>query len=115
MKQEGYGGADDVRLRTSLVVPKSAVGRLIGKAGKNVKDIQHTTGAIIKLLSKVDVVIPFQGDQSSGPLCSMPLEESSTAGTSTASSDSTDNNVTVDVYGNFVATQVCAVYSCSNS
>lgn len=36
LKQEGFAGTDDVRLRTSIKVPKTVVGRVIGKSGKNV-------------------------------------------------------------------------------
>ncbi len=36
MKQEGYAGNEDVRLRTAIHVPKAMVGRVIGKGGKNV-------------------------------------------------------------------------------
>lgn len=36
LKQEGFAGTDDVRLRTSIRVPKSVVGRVIGKGGQNV-------------------------------------------------------------------------------
>ena len=103
MKQEGYGGIDDVRLRTSMVVPKSAIGRIIGKSGKNVKDIQHSTGAIIKLLSKVDIALPFQVDKSAGP-ASVSSEDSSSSGVKDTVTDTDD--VIVDVYGNFLATQV---------
>lgn len=36
LKQEGFAGTDEVRLRTAIKVPKSVVGRVIGKSGKNV-------------------------------------------------------------------------------
>ena len=36
LKQEGFAGNDDVRLRTTILVPRSMVGRVIGKGGKNV-------------------------------------------------------------------------------
>ena len=34
LKQEGFAGNDDVRLRTTILVPRSMVGRVIGKGGK---------------------------------------------------------------------------------
>ena len=36
LKKEGFSGSDDMRLRTGLRVPKSMVGRVIGKKGNNV-------------------------------------------------------------------------------
>lgn len=72
LKQEGFAGTDDVRLRTSIRVPKSVVGRVIGKGGQNVRDIQRMTGALIK------------------------LPESQTAQV---------EEVTVEIFGNFMATQ----------
>lgn len=49
LKQEGFSGNDDVRLRTAITVPRNMVGRVIGKAGKNVRETQRATGAMIKL------------------------------------------------------------------
>jgi len=49
LKTEGFSGNEDVRLRTAIRVPKASVGRVIGKGGKNVRDIQRMTGAMIKL------------------------------------------------------------------
>jgi insulin-like growth factor 2 mRNA-binding protein 1 len=49
LKLEGFAGNDDVRLKTSLRVPKTVVGRIIGKGGKNVRELQRVTGAMVKL------------------------------------------------------------------
>jgi insulin-like growth factor 2 mRNA-binding protein 1 len=49
LKMEGFAGNDDVRLKTSLRIPKVAVGRIIGKGGKNVRELQRVTGAMVKL------------------------------------------------------------------
>jgi insulin-like growth factor 2 mRNA-binding protein 1 len=49
MKLEGFGGNDDVRLKTIIKIPKTVVGRIIGKGGKNVRELQRVTGAMIKL------------------------------------------------------------------
>jgi len=49
MKLEGFGGNDEVRLKTVIKIPKLVVGRIIGKGGKNVRELQRTTGAMIKL------------------------------------------------------------------
>ncbi|ESO05334.1 hypothetical protein HELRODRAFT_191446 [Helobdella robusta] len=49
MKMEGFAGNDDVRLRTLMTIPKSTVGRIIGKGGKNARDIEQVTGAIVRI------------------------------------------------------------------
>jgi len=82
MKLEGFAGYDDVRLKTAIKVPKAVVGRIIGKGGKTVKDIQHSTGVIIKLPSNA-------ADEA----------------------DEHDDGVFVSVYGNFVTTQVLLISS----
>jgi len=81
MKLEGFAGYDDVRLKTAIKVPKAVVGRIIGKGGKTVKDIQHSTGVIIKLPSN--------------------------AADETDEDD--DDGVFVAVFGNFVTTQVLLI------
>jgi len=88
MKLEGFAGAEgDVRLRTVITIPQSAAGRIVGKGGKNVREIQRSTGSIITLPS-VDVT-----QQSAGA-------EASVAATAA------DADVQVEVFGNFIATQV---------
>ena len=49
MKLEGFAGNDDVRLRTLMTIPKNVVGRVIGKGGKNARDIEQMTGAIVRI------------------------------------------------------------------
>ncbi|XP_037089421.1 insulin-like growth factor 2 mRNA-binding protein 2, partial [Pollicipes pollicipes] len=50
LREEGYGtGLDDVRLSIEIAVPSSQVGRIIGKKGQNVRELQRTTGTVIKL------------------------------------------------------------------
>jgi len=86
MKLEGFSGAEgDVRLRTVITIPQSAAGRIVGKGGKNVREIQRSTGSIITLPS-VDV------SQQSEP--------------SVAAAAADDADVQVEVFGNFIATQV---------
>jgi len=82
MKLEGFAGAEgDVRLRTIISIPQSAAGRIVGKGGKNVREIQRSTGSIITLPS-VDT------------------------GADTAAVAAADADVQVEVFGNFIATQV---------
>lgn len=76
MKVEGFAGYDDVRLKTAIKVPKAFVGRIIGKGGKTVRDIQHLSGVIIKLPSNTD-------DEA----------------------EEEDDGVFVTIYGSFIATQ----------
>ena len=46
----GAGGdCADVKLCTMMSVPRSITGRIIGRQGKNVREIQRMTGATVKL------------------------------------------------------------------
>lgn len=50
MREEGFVAAsDDVRLTVEILVPSSQVGRIIGKGGQNVRELQRVTGSVIKL------------------------------------------------------------------
>ncbi|XP_039278974.1 insulin-like growth factor 2 mRNA-binding protein 1 isoform X2 [Nilaparvata lugens] len=50
MREEGFvPGTDDVRLTVEIMVPSNQVGRIIGKGGQNVRELQRVTGSIIKL------------------------------------------------------------------
>lgn len=50
MREEGFvSGSDDVRLTVEILVPSGQVGRIIGKGGQNVRELQRVTGSIIKL------------------------------------------------------------------
>ncbi|XP_053689991.1 insulin-like growth factor 2 mRNA-binding protein 3 [Sabethes cyaneus] len=50
MREEGFvSGTDDVRLTVEILVPSLQVGRIIGKGGQNVRELQRVTGSIIKL------------------------------------------------------------------
>ncbi|KAK7073129.1 Insulin-like growth factor 2 mRNA-binding protein 3, partial [Halocaridina rubra] len=50
IREEGYGvGVEDIRLTVEIIVPSSQVGRIIGKGGQNVRDLQRQTGSVIKL------------------------------------------------------------------
>lgn len=50
MREEGFvSGADDVRLTVEILVPSAQVGRIIGKGGQNVRELQRVTGSVIKL------------------------------------------------------------------
>ncbi|XP_076466149.1 insulin-like growth factor 2 mRNA-binding protein 2 [Babylonia areolata] len=52
---------DEIHLRSEVVVPKSAIGRIIGKGGQNVKEMQRVSGAIVQ-------VPEDQGDQDEVPV-----------------------------------------------
>jgi len=45
----GAGDSGEIKLRTLLSVPRAIAGRIIGRQGKNVREIQRMTGATVKL------------------------------------------------------------------
>jgi len=47
--EQGYHFFDEVRLCTEVQVPSKVVGRIIGKAGQNVRELQRVTGAQVKI------------------------------------------------------------------
>jgi transcription antitermination factor NusA-like protein len=49
IRQERFSTEENVKLRAEIQVPSHIVGRIIGKSGKNVRELQRTTGATIKL------------------------------------------------------------------
>lgn len=50
LRQEGFANnEDEIRLRAEVAVPITLIGRLIGKGGQNVRQLQQSTGATIKL------------------------------------------------------------------
>ncbi|XP_077302300.1 IGF-II mRNA-binding protein isoform X4 [Arctopsyche grandis] len=50
MREEGFvSGTDDVRLTVEIMVASTQVGRIIGKGGQNVREMQRITGSLIKL------------------------------------------------------------------
>lgn len=50
MREEGFiVGSDDVRLTVELLVPTSQVGRIIGKGGLNIRELQRLSGSLIRL------------------------------------------------------------------
>ena len=51
LKIEGFADPHDgdVTLTIEMFVPSSQVGRIIGKGGANVRELQRLTGAVIKL------------------------------------------------------------------
>lgn len=46
---EGFGGSQDGTLRVEIYVPSNQVGRIIGKGGQTVRELQRLTRALIKL------------------------------------------------------------------
>ncbi|KAJ8667114.1 hypothetical protein QAD02_008776 [Eretmocerus hayati] len=50
MREEGFvSGSEDVRLTVEILVPSAQVGRIIGKGGQNVRELQRVTASVIKL------------------------------------------------------------------
>ncbi|VDN03161.1 unnamed protein product [Thelazia callipaeda] len=47
--EQSYHSMDDIRLCTEIAVPSKLVGRIIGKRGQNVRELQRATGAQVKI------------------------------------------------------------------
>jgi len=73
----GAGDSAEIKLRTLLSVPRSVAGRIIGRQGRNVREIQRLTGATVRLMDDEE-------------------EEE----------DDESDETTAEIYGNFMATQV---------
>lgn len=54
LKQEGFFGNEEGRLTSEICIPASLVGRIIGKGGNNVRELQRLTSS--------EVVIPRQSE-----------------------------------------------------
>ncbi|XP_061186092.1 insulin-like growth factor 2 mRNA-binding protein 2 isoform X2 [Saccostrea echinata] len=52
----GFQRIEEVHLRSEVMVPRSMIGRIIGKGGQNVREMQRVSGAIVK--------VPDQNSQS---------------------------------------------------
>ena len=71
LKQEGWFGSEEGRLTSQITIPGVLVGRVIGKGGVNVRELQvkktlkrHNLKIkkIIKRLTSSEVTIPRQGE-----------------------------------------------------
>jgi len=103
LRQDGYAGDDEVRLRAEINVPTSLIGRLVGKGGQNVRQLQQTTGATIKLpedsqqtsASEVPVKIfgTFQASQFAQRRIQSIIQTSRDS-TNVSNADSSSNNLT---------------------
>uniref|UniRef100_A0A1I7WRA0 KH domain-containing protein n=1 Tax=Heterorhabditis bacteriophora TaxID=37862 RepID=A0A1I7WRA0_HETBA len=82
---------DEVKLRTELIVPSRLVGRIIGKGGQNVRELQRITGASVKIPEDEPKVVEPRSPQEEGK------EDSS--------SPSPSDGTIVRIVGNFSATQ----------
>ena len=81
IRQERFTNDENVKLRAELRVPAQIVGRIIGKSGKNVRELQRSTGATIKLPEDIAGAhqVAVGGQQASEPTSA---EQSSNANTS---------------------------------
>ncbi|WKY01354.1 hypothetical protein Q1695_015393 [Nippostrongylus brasiliensis] len=82
---------DEVKLRTELTVPSRLVGRIIGKGGQNVRELQRITGASVK--------IPEDEPKVTDPTSQEEPKEGS------SSPSPSDSGTVVRIVGNFLATQ----------
>ena len=70
LKQEGWFGSEEGRLTSQITIPGVLVGRVIGKGGVNVRELQvkkdfkktQLKKKIIKRLTSSEVTIPRQGE-----------------------------------------------------
>lgn len=79
MREEGYvSGTEDVRLTIEILVPSAQVGRIIGKGGQNVRELQRVTGSVIKL-SEQQTTPPSADEETTvhivGPFFSVQVKE----------------------------------------
>ncbi|KAJ1360665.1 hypothetical protein KIN20_019692 [Parelaphostrongylus tenuis] len=82
---------EEVKLRTELTVPSRLVGRIIGKGGQNVRELQRITGASVKI------------PEDEPKVADMSFSEEPKEGSSSPSPN--DNGTVVRIVGNFLATQ----------
>lgn len=80
MREEGYvSGTEDVRLTIEILVPSAQVGRIIGKGGQNVRELQRVTGSVIKL-SEQQTATPAADEETTvhiiGPFFSVQVNKS---------------------------------------
>ncbi|XP_076349461.1 insulin-like growth factor 2 mRNA-binding protein 1 isoform X2 [Tachypleus tridentatus] len=61
---EGFAGPQDIRLRVEIFVPSSQVGRVIGKGGQTIREMQRITQAMIKVSEESQNI---QADET--PIC----------------------------------------------
>ncbi|RCN46111.1 KH domain protein [Ancylostoma caninum] len=92
---------DEVKLRTELTVPSRLVGRIIGKGGQNVRELQRITGASVRFSfsSVLKVKIPEDEPKVADPAAHDEPKEGS------SSPSPSDSGTVVRIVGNFLATQ----------
>ncbi|ETN80191.1 KH domain protein, partial [Necator americanus] len=101
---------DEVKLRTELTVPSRLVGRIIGKGGQNVRELQRITGASVKIPEDEPKVTdptaheePKEGEKFKVKLRIRMFFDISKFGSS--SPTPSDSGTVVRIVGNFLATQ----------
>lgn len=90
---------EEVKLRTELAVPSRLVGRIIGKGGQNVRELQRITGASVKIPED-----EAKGE-TSGDETKEKEKEASGDAAAAGTSGSSGEGTMVRIVGNFQATQ----------
>jgi predicted RNA-binding protein YlqC (UPF0109 family) len=94
IRQERYASDENVKLRVEIEVPAHIVGRIIGKSGRNVRELQRITGASIKLPDDSSTysssTVPSSGDSTGKTGAGGDGEQKGE--NSTSSSSTNDNN-----------------------
>lgn len=65
IRDEGVFGKDDVKLRSEIMVPRSIIGRIIGRGGQNLREMRRVSRAVVKLpddLSDEEVPVSIIGN-----------------------------------------------------
>ncbi|KAE9412091.1 hypothetical protein Angca_007992, partial [Angiostrongylus cantonensis] len=93
-----------VKLRTELTVPSRLVGRIIGKGGQNVRELQRITGASVKIPEDEPKVadLTFSEEPKEGQF-NFYVELVPVSGSTSPSPN--DSGTVVRIVGNFLATQ----------
>ena len=89
IRQERFASDENVKLRAELHVPSNIVGRIIGKSGKNVRELQRSTGATIKLPEDAAAAAGLINGQDSGSQSEVTTATGEEATTAAASSTET--------------------------
>lgn len=94
IRQERFASDENVKLRAELQVPSHIVGRIIGKSGKNVRELQRSTGATIKLPEDVTASSSSSSSAATHPSQSQEQTQTAEAATEATASNTGEQTAT---------------------